>query len=464
VPTPLEIALAGWYPGAKKWFGKDVIIERTWSGIKHLNPTAREQVQSVNYNQIKNAERRIQAGQNKPGISALGLAQIADNNFQTNNPELGPYIDQIRDALKNNRPLAFLSPAAKSALGKFVSKELLNKNSSMPLEDLFRLRTALASEYRAENDYSNPFGAIEDALAGFTMDDFSGNSDALRAAGFNSKSLIGNDSGVNSTFMVTHEASGQVFFVKEEKLSRSWYNARGLTAEVEANTIMNALEMMGVPSVRGSRADKDLIIMSQAGATLPLAAPAENASTMMNYGITDAEGDIYASDRSGNFVDELHNPEDVFNMAIVDMLGAGGDRHDANWMAAFDRTDNRLFMFPIDNSLLTVSKSTSGVEDFFISTWPDAGDVYQQAVPRIIRSAGEERAAEIFMNQVRKLITNLDNPLFQPKGEELAAIIDKWGTYDAFKDALKERLTTIVTPGSAENKALTNSMKISNWR
>jgi hypothetical protein len=463
MPTPLEVALAGWYPGAKKWFGKDVIIDRSWNGIKHLNPTAREQIQAINYNQIKNAERRIQAGQNKAGISAVGLAQVMDNSFQTSNPELSPYMEQIRDALKNNRSLAVLSPAAKSALGKFVSKELLNKDSNMPIEDLFRLRTALSSEYRAENDYANPFGAIEDALAGFTVRDFY-NTDRLRAAGFISKTLTGDDSGVNSTFMVTHEPSGQVFFVKEEQLSRSYYGNRGLTSEVEANTIMNALEMMGVPSVRGSRVNDDVIIMSQAGATLPLAAPAENASTMMNYGITDADGDIFASDSGANFVDLLHSPEDVFNMAIVDMLGSGYDRHDANWMAAFDKTDNRLFMFPIDNSLLTVNRNESGIEDFFISLWPDAGDVYKQAVSRIIRSAGEERAAEIFMNQVRKLITNLDNPLFQPKGEELAALVSKWGSYDAFKDALKTRLTTLVTPGSAENKALINSMKMSYWR
>jgi hypothetical protein len=85
-------------------------------------------------------------------------------------------------------------------------------------------------------------------------------------------------------------------------------------------------------------------------------------------------------------------------------------------------------------------------------------------MPRFIRSAGEKRAAEIFMNQVRKLITNLDNPLFQPKGEELAALIDKWGTYDAFKDELKKRLTTLVTSGSSENNALINSMKMSYWR
>jgi hypothetical protein len=468
VPTPLEVALAGWYPGAKKWFGKDVIIERSWNGVKHLNPTAREQIQSINYGQIKNAERRIQAGQNKPGLSAVGLAHVMDNSFQTGNPELGPYIEQIRDVLRNNRSLASLSPAAKSVLNAFTSKEMLNKDSSMPIEDIFRLRTALMSEYRAENDYANPFGALERALSEVKMQTSRSTTtldmSALRAAGFKAQALTGDDSGVNDTFRVVHEPSGQVFFIKKEQLSRSWNSARGLTSEVEANTIMNALEMLGIQSVRGSSKDSDVIVMSQAGASLPLAAPAENASKMMTRGIKDANGNVFVGGDSGKFLDVLKNPEDIINMAIVDMLGAGQDRHDSNWMAAFDSTDNRMVMFPIDNALLTVDKTESGIEDFFISTWPDTGEVYNQVMPRFIKNAGEDRAAEIFMNQVRKLVKNLDNPLFQPKGEELAALIDKWGSYDAFKDALKTRLTTIVTPGSAENNALINSMKMSYWR
>jgi hypothetical protein len=54
--------------------------------------------------------------------------------------------------------------------------------------------------------------------------------------------------------------------------------------------------------------------------------------------------------------------------------------------------------------------------------------------------------------------------LFQPKGEELAAIIEKWGSYNAFKDAMKERLARIATPGTAENDALAKSMKRNYWK
>jgi hypothetical protein len=463
IPTPLEMALVGWYPGAENWLGKRVIIERSWEGIKHLTPNAKEQTQAINYNQIKNAERRIKAGQNKANMSANALAQVMDNEFQTSNPQLSPYLEDVRDALRNNRPLGFLSPAAKSALSIFTSKEMLNKDSKIPMDDLFRLRTALAAEYRAENDFANPFGGIADGLADFALDDYMTNSEALNAAGFKAESLSAADSGMNSTFKVTHKASGQVFYVKEEELSQRWNGVRGLTNEVEMNTLMNALEMYGIPSIRGSRENRDVIIMSQAGATLPLIAPPVNASAMLRYGLEDANfNKVYGGE--GEFVDVLKNPEDILNMAIIDMIGINQDRHDGNWMVAFDNTDGRLLMFPIDNSLANTSKTSDTIEDFLAFGWQDAGEVYQDAIPRLLELAGEERAKSIFLNQVQKLVTNLDNPLFQPKGEELAAIISKWGSYDAFKDAMKERLTKILTPGSDENKALDRAMKKSYWR
>jgi hypothetical protein len=462
-PTPLEMALIGWYPGADNWLGKRVIIERSWEGVKHLTPNAKEQKQAINYNQIKNAERRIKAGQNKPNMGANALAQVMDNEFQTSNPELAPHIEQIRDALRNNRPLGFLSPVAKSALSRFISKEMLDKDSKMPMEDLFRLRTALASEYRAENDFANPFAGIADGLADFSLDDFMTNSETLNAAGFKSESLSAAESGMNSTFRVVHKPSGQIFFVKEEELSRRWNGVRGLTNEVEINTLMNALEMYGIPSIRGSRENRDVIIMSQAGATLSLLAPPINASTMLSKGILGADGQIIEGD-DGEFVDVLKNPEDILNMAIIDMIGVNQDRHDGNWMVAIDNLDGRMLMFPIDNALAQTDKESDGIEDFLSFGWQDAGEVYQDAIPRLLELAGEERTKQMFLNQVSKLVTNLDNPLFQSKGEELAALISKWGSYDAFKDAMKARLTKIITPGTDESKALDRAMKKSYWR
>jgi hypothetical protein len=461
MPTPLEVALVGWYPGAESWLGKEVLIQRSWHGVKHLKPDAREQKQAANYNQIKNAERRIRSGQNKANMSGYALTQIMDNDFQDKNPGLSPHIEAVRDALRNNRPLGFLSPAAKAALNTYVSDQLRDKSSLVPMDDLFRLRNALDAEYRADYDFADPFGGVGDALADFSLDDYLNNSDALKAVGFESLAL---SEGQNNIFRVTHKASGQVFFVKEEHLSRDWDGERGLTREVEASTLMNALGMHGISDVRASRANEDIFIMSQSGATLPLTSEPVNAEEMFYNGITEPVNGINMRAVNGTFVDALSNPEDILSMSIIDMLGDSADRHDANWMVAFDSTTNRLRMFPIDHGLNQIETDSDVITPFLAQNWPSAGGVYQVAIPRLIDLAGEARTKEMFLNQVDKLITNLDNPLFQPKGQELAALIEKWGSYDAFKDAMKERLTRIVTPGTDENDALGKSMKRNYWR
>lgn len=463
VPLPIEMALIGWYNGADKWLGKEVMTNVSWDGVKHLDPGAREQKYSVNYDQIRSAERRVRAGQNKANVSANALAQIMDNAFQSDNPELLPHMEAVRDALKNNRPLGFLSPAAKSALNSYVSKQLRDKNSKMPMDDLFRLRAALAAEYSADYDFADPFAGAGDALADFSIDDFANNSGALKEAGFTSAQLVGDERGQNRTFRVTHEPSGQVFFVKEETLARSWNGARGVINEIEANTILNALGMHGIPDVRASRVDEDVFIMSQAGSTLSLQAPVMNADQMQYRGITTPDGSVRRYP-GGTHVDALANPEDMLSMAIVDMLGDSEDRHNANWMVAFDNANGQLRMFPIDHGLLTIEEDDDSIASFLSRHWPSAGDVYQASIPRLLELAGEARTKEMFLNQVDKLVKNLDNPLYQPKGEELAALIEKWGSYDAFKNAMKERLTRIMTPGTAENDGLNKAMKRSYWR
>jgi hypothetical protein len=463
MPLPIEMALIGWYNGADKWLGKEVMTNLSWEGVKHLDPGAREQMYSANYDQIKSAERRVRAGQNKANVSSVGLVQIMDNQFQDSNPELSPYMEQIRDALRNNRPLGFLSPSAKAALNSYVSNQLLNKDSKMPMDDLFRLRNALDAEYSADYGFADPFAGISESLVNFSLDDFFANSDALKEAGFEATPLGQYESGQNTTFKVIHKESGQVFFVKEESLSQEYNGERGVINEIEANTILNALGMHGLPAVRASRENQDVFIMSQAGATLPLANAAINADQMHYRGIVDTNGQ--ASDYlNGTYLDVMANPEDILSMAIIDMLGDSEDRHDGNWMVAFDSTSGKMRIFPIDHGLIRIDTEDSSVRSFLLSNWPSAGEVYQRVIPRLIDKAGEARTKEMFLNQVEKLIKNLDNPLYQPKGEELAALISKWGSYEAFKDAMKERLTPILTPGTRENDGINKATKRAYWR
>jgi hypothetical protein len=50
-----------------------------------------------------------------------------------------------------------------------------------------------------------------------------------------------------------------------------------------------------------------------------------------------------------------------------------------------------------------------------------------------------------------------------PKGLELDAIIEKWGTYDAFKDALSLRLKNLIKDGTRSNNALRSALRLGYW-
>ena len=49
------------------------------------------------------------------------------------------------------------------------------------------------------------------------------------------------------------------------------------------------------------------------------------------------------------------------------------------------------------------------------------------------------------------------------RGEELAALIDKWGTYEAFRDAMTTRLKNLITDGTATNRELKSAMNLGYW-
>jgi hypothetical protein len=444
------------------------MTETSWNGTKHLVPSAREQVQAANYNQVKNAERRIQAGQNKPNVSSELVAYVSSNDFQVDSPGLSAYVDQIRNVIRNNDPLGKLSPDAKSALSKYVSAEMVNKDSKVKIEDTFKLRNALSAEYRADYAYSDPF-EVGEALSQFTFDDFQNDSAKIENAGYTYRELSVDQSGMNTTLEVTHVASGQVFYVKNEELSRNWNNVRGITGELEMSILMNAMGMNGTYAVRGSDQEQDLIIMSRAGANLPIAIEPVNASSMLRYGLPSPDGEKYYGDDGKQFIKDLKNPEDLLRMSILDMLGDNKDRHDGNWMVAYDTTDNKLVMFPVDNSLAAVTTDPETAEDqmysFLAMEWrEDVGNVYQNNMPALVALAGKDRAYAMYVNEVQKVIDNIDNEIVKPKGGELAAIIDKWGTYEAFSNSVKNRLKDLITSGTKLNSELKSAMTLGYWR
>ena len=462
-PTPLEYALVGWYPGAEDWLGKRVMTQLSWHGVKRLNPGAREQRQAANYTQIKNAERRVVGNQNLPNVSPEFQGVVATDDFKSDK-DIAPYVDEIRDVLRNNRSLAFLAPDAKSALGRYVSNQIMAGSSErqLPLEDAFRLRTALNAEYRADYQYTDPLNVAE-ILSTLSIDDFESQSEALTSAGFSARRLSMDESGVNMTFEVTHKPSGQVFYVKNEEFAARFSDVAGGITELEATTILNAAGVVGLHNVLVGKNEKNLIVMSRAGSGIPLAGEPVNGWSLSRRGIVDANG-RKVTIPTDNLLDYLAAPEDVIRMSLFDMLGNNQDRHNGNWMAAYNKVTGKVRLFPIDNTVGVIPKdSSTNVEEFLDMGGFMEADVYSIVMPQLIDRIGSNDVFRMYENEIKNITTNLDNPLYKPKGFEMDAIIAKWGTYDAFKDAITERLNRLITPGNGEYDSLKGALRLGYW-
>ena len=137
-------------------------------------------------------------------------------------------------------------------------------------------------------------------------------------------------------------------------------------------------------------------------------------------------------------------------------------------MVAYDNTDNKLVIFPVDNSLSVISTDQEQAEDQMISflgdEWrQDIGNIYQNNMPGLVALAGKDRAYAMYKNEVQKIIDNMGNEIVKPKGDELAALINKWGTYEAFKDAMVARLKNLITDGTALNRELKSALTLGYW-
>ena len=464
-PTPLEMALVGWYPGAKSWLGSEALVSLDWYGSKRLVPNAIEQKQAINYRNQKNAEVRVKNGVNKPNASGEAVAYVTGNYLQTENPNVpGSSLEEITYALKNNVSLAILSPQAKNDLNKIVNKAILNKDSKLPIADAFKLHTALLGEQRAENAVPDAFSVAGEPLTKFTVEDLV-NGTPLNEAGYDVQELTGDASGWNSTWKVTHRDSGQVFFMKNEKLAHDYFPGAGASGEIEASTLIRALEMPGSYDARVSEADPDIIIMTEAAASLDTFDKAINAYKMRNYGLAMPDGtSFYGED--DQILEKLKNPEDLMRMAIIDVVMNNTDRHDNNWMVSVDNTDNSVVITPIDHSLSRIPSDLNTfkeqLEESLSSDILNSGNIYT-LMGLLSKQVGEDRMMTLLSSEVQRLIANLGNPLFMPKGKELQLIVDNFGSYETFLSVVTGGLQEMLTSGSNLNNLFKQLSKSSFW-
>lgn len=458
-PTPLELALVGWYPGAKNWVGKKFMVANTWMGVKRLNPGAKEQLQAANYDQVRNARGRIERKENKANLSREAVLKMNSNEFENLNVELQPYMEEIRDVFKNNRPMAVLSPAAKNALRRYSAAQLTKTdNRDMSLDDIFKLRTLLLTEDKADNprkvQLTSEIGSGE-YLTQFEFSSFENN----QIPGFTTKRLGPENSGYNETYLVTHNDSGQQFYVKNEQLAEN-YQINGAATEMEAGIIMRGLGFDGVYQTKQSAVDPNIIIMQKAGTSIPL-----SGEPMTAYKVLDHLGGLHKADGTAvdvnmaNVTDKLVNPEDAARLILIDLLMNNQDRHNGNVLLALDGTDpSRVRVLPIDHSLATLDSDRYETDELLTS-----GEIYKVFMRVLSRRMKQDELLSMFRNEGNRLRAMLADPASAPTGNELGIITNKWGSYQAFVDKVNERLDAILNRGGGNHSEFLQTLKPNYW-
>jgi hypothetical protein len=465
-PTPMELALVGWYPGAKTWNGKDLMARNGWMGVKRLDPSVKEQVQAVNYDQIRAARKRIDAKENKPNVGREFVMTVNSNEFENKNPELGLYLQDIRDVLQNNRSLAVLSPAAKTALNTYVSKQLLTKEGrDMQMQDIFQLRKALQAEAKADNPLlaSTDFGVGKD-LANASIEDISRNN----VAGFDIKRLGYDESGYNDTWLATHVASGQRFYVKRDDLATN-YNINGPLSEIAATTIARGIGFEGAYNTLAGSDNPNVLVMQEAGVTLPLGSELKIASRVYNG----SSGNLTALDGSkvtfteDDFINKMHTPEDAVRVVLLDLLINNQDRHNGNILYALDGVDpSKIRIFPIDHSLSSFALKPGDRNQYLIDAiLGETGDgkIYDLTMPALTRAMKEDDLLALFRNEANALRESLKDGNIQLSGKELDMVVAQWGSLDNYRAAINERLDAMLKPNGAAHSRFLRILKPSFW-
>ena len=465
VPTPLEIALIGSSQGASKgssWAGKRAMSALDWYGVKNLDPAAIEQRQAVNYDQMRNARKRIAGNVNRPNVSRELVLKANSNEFADANPELRPYIDYIRDVLRSNRSLAVLSPGAKTALNRFTASQLMKgEDRTLSLEDIIKLRIALDAEFKADNPLSasSDFG-VGNQLLDVSMDDVRKNN----VPGFTIKELGVYESGVNDTYMVTHNDSGQIFFLKKDAYA-SMYSINGPGAEIQADTMLRASGVVAGYETRVSNVDPEVLVMQRAGVGVPLLGEPMTASNALYKMSIDLPDGTTVKVNPQNFMDLLHTPEDAIRVMLVDLIISNVDRHNGNLLIAIDGTDTgKIRILPIDHALSSFSPDVERIQDTVLQVFNEGNDnLYGMAMPVLTKRLKQQELLALFRNEANNMMEALSNPANLPTGKELDLIISNFGSLDAYRQKIQERIDSLLKPNGEGYKTLLNVLKPSYW-
>jgi hypothetical protein len=327
MPSPIHFVMVGWRPGVfKDWVGWETMASADWHGVKKLTPKVTTQRERIGYTDFYQKSReRMQKQQNVFAGSDEFRAQFGTDELYATpaGKILAPFRDEFSEYFGGYpTSLAALSPPARHALTLWNSRNLKEPNiSTSEVTDRVALAYQLREELKAYDTTAKSLGPKEDLLVRLSADDIRNAANGrttlkvggVEDTGFSVRKLQrGVDGGVMDTYMLTDQASGQIFFAKLDTSDTTH-------EEVNDNVLARALGMRGAAYVKMNDGE-DIMFTTFAGNGV------RNATDLRRAQDTGIDWDQ----------ERLHEHKfdltDIVSFAILDAITANTDRHIQNWL------------------------------------------------------------------------------------------------------------------------------------
>jgi hypothetical protein len=351
VPTPLELALVGWRPGAPadSWAGYKGMAGKGWGGVKRLDPNHHTWKQNLGHERARAANQRVKDRVNVADVSPEFAQRFSNQQVQIPGLSEGD-IAEIGATLAGRQSLAGLTPAAKKGLSNWVRGRMSGINvvrnmDPQEFKDHYNLLRAIRDEENAEAPKTN--SALADDLVNRL------NLRVTRGPLFAGEDVQYDNlpdwdiepisaRGVNVTLKATHKASGQVFIIKNDVYGprASEDTGQGANSEADVNQLLRLMGWQGLGEavVNPNQGQRDQVVQQRVGDNLDLIGlRAVNAGSLGEAGF-------------GSAIQELANPDEALRMYLLDVALGNNDRHPGNFMIGRD-SDGFAHLFPIDHGL-----------------------------------------------------------------------------------------------------------------
>jgi hypothetical protein len=205
--------------------------------------------------------------------------------------------------------------------------------------------------------------------------------------------------------------------------------------------------------------------MQRAGAGIPLLNEPMTVSNALNKMSVSLPDGSTVKVNQQNFMDLLHTPEDAIRVMLVDLIISNVDRHNGNLLLAVDGTDTgKIRILPIDHALSSFSPDTEGVQ-YTVSELFDiySDNLYAMAMPVLTKRLKQDEILALFRNEARAIVEGLNNPANLPTGKELDLIISNFGSLDAYRKKIQERIDALLQPGSEGYQTFLSVLRPGYW-